>query len=230
MSNHGKKILFWAITLIIISACVLPGTAPVVPTIDPQAVITYIAQTEHAAATQTAKSLPTSTPTATFTLTPRNTNTPEPSPTNTVIFILKTPTRIVPTSSSGGSNSGSSGTGGSGGSGSSSTAGYSCELLTVSPANGTSYSPRENFDAVWKVKNSGTKSWDKNSVDFIYYSGDQFHKVSGYDLQTDVSSGSTTTVGADMVAPKTAGSYTTYWALRIAEKNFCVISLTIRVQ
>jgi hypothetical protein len=229
MANNGKKILIWVSMLILISACVLPGTVPVVPTIDPQAVITYIAQTEQVAAAQTARALPTSTVTPTFTPTARNTNTPEPSPTNTVIFILKTPTKIALPTISGGGNSGGSGTGGNG-QGSGSIAGYSCDVLSVSPAYGATFNTRDNFDATWKVKNTGSKTWDRNSVDFIYSSGDQFHKVTGYDLQDDVSPGSTTTLGVDMVAPKTAGSYTTYWTLRVGDSTFCKVSVSIVVK
>lgn len=223
MSNHGKKVLIWATMLILISACVMPSIgAPVVPTIDPGAVNTYIVQTANAASTKTAKALPTSTATATATPTARNTYTPSPTPTNTVIFLLKTPTPILPPTLPGG--------GGSGGQGSGSTAGYACDVLTVSPAYGTTYSPRENFDAVWKVKNTGSKVWDRNSVDFIFSSGDQIHKVSGYDLTKDVDVGDTTTLSVSMQAPKTAANYTTFWTLRNGDITFCKVSVYIVVQ
>ena len=226
MANHGKKIFIWTTILIVISACVLPSAgAPVVPTIDPGAVNTYIVQTANAAATQTVKALPTFTPTATFTPTPRNTDTPTPTPTNTVIFILKSPTPIVPPTIPGSNNSGGGGTGGGG----SSSGGYACQLLTVSPANGTAFNPRTNFEAVWTVKNTGSKKWDRNSVDFIYSSGDKIHLVSGYDIPKDVNTGQSIALTVSMQAPKTSSNYTTYWTLRNGNTFFCNVSVYILV-
>jgi len=204
--------------LVMISACVLPSVgAPVVPTIDPGSVNTYIAQTANAAATQTARALPTSTPTATFTPTPRNTDTPTPTPTNTFVFILKSPTPIVPPTVPG-----SGGGGGSAG-------GYACEVLTVYPAYGTAFNARTNFEASWKVRNTGSKNWDKNSVDFVYSSGDKIHKVSGYDLDKNVNVGQTVTLSVSMQAPKTSANYTTFWTLRLGDKTFCKVSIYIVV-
>ena len=95
-----------------------------------------------------------------------------------MIFILSSPTQIVvPTftliSSSGGSGSGS------GGSGSSSDP-YACQILSVSPSNGTTMKQDTDFDATWKVsKITGTKTWDQNSVDFVYDSGTDMAKGMG---------------------------------------------------
>lgn len=206
--------MLWATMLVFISACVLPSVgAPVVPTIDPGAVNTYIAQTANAAATQTVAALPTSTPTATFTPTPRNTETATPTPTNTVIFLLKTPTPIVPPTipGSGGSSSG-----------------YACEIVSVYPY-GVTFSPRTNFDATWKVKNTGSKKWDRNNVDFVFSNGDKIHKVSGYDLTKDVSPGQTITLEVSMQAPKTPSNYTTYWTLRDGGISFCKMIANIIV-
>lgn len=219
MENHRKKILTWAAMLILISACVLPSVgAPVVPTIDPGAVNTYIAQTANAAATQTVKALPTSTVTSTFTPTLRSTYTASPTATNTVIFLLKTPTPLVPPTIPGG-----------GGSGGGNASGYACEILSAYPY-GVTFSPRTNFDAEWKVKNTGSRNWDRNSVDFIYSSGDQIHKVSGYDLEKDVKVGQSITLSVSMQAPKTPSNYTTYWTLRDGSTTFCKMIANITVQ
>lgn len=217
MANRGKKIMIWVAMLIFISACVLPSVgAPVVPTIDPGAVNTYIAQTANAAVTQTAKSLPTSTGTATPTNTPQNTETASPSPTNTVIFLLRSPTPIPSPTILGG--------GGGGGAG-----GLACEILSAYPY-GVSFSPRTNFDATWKVKNTGSRTWDRNSVDFVYSNGDQIHKVSGYDLEKNVKVGESITLEVSMQAPKTPSNYTTYWVLRDGNTTFCKMTANITVQ
>jgi hypothetical protein len=163
--------------------------------------------------------MPTSTSTATLTPTPRNTDTPTPTSTSTIIFILSSPTPLViPTFTSI-----------SGGGGSSSD-NYACQVISVSPANGTSFNPREDFDAVWKVKNIGKKDWDGGSTDYIYASGDVLHRQDAYDLAGTVKTGETTNIIVDMRAFKNAGNYTTRWTLRVGETTFCPMTLTINVK
>jgi hypothetical protein len=87
-----------------------------------------------------------------------------------------------------------------------------------------------DFDATWKVKNIGTRTWDQNSVDFIFDSGTDMAKRDGYDLTTNVKSGAQISLGADMVAPKNSGNYTTTWTLRVGSDEFCKMSLTINVR
>jgi len=190
-------------------ACVPTVAAPSVPTTNPNAISTYIAQTANAAATQTVAAMPTNTPTATFTSTPRNTDTPEPTATATVIFHFFTATPVVPTSSN---------------------QSYACEIISTTPANGTKFGSRTAFDAIWQVKNNGKKEWDKNTVDYAYLSGDKFHKVAAYDLTTTVARGDTTLLDVAMQAPKNAGTYTTTWSLRVGTSTFCPLSLTIVVK
>jgi hypothetical protein len=118
---------------------------------------------------------------------------------------------------------------GSGGS-TTSSANYACQILSVDPPNGTAMGDETDFDAVWRVKNIGTKTWDRNSVDFVYYSGTKMYKVAGYDLSANVKSGDQTDLGVDMVAPKNSGNYTTTWTLRVGNDEFCKMSITINVK
>jgi hypothetical protein len=198
-------------------ACVPTLAAPSVPTVDPGAVNTFIAQTVNAASTQTAAAMPslTSSPTLTPTV---STETPSPTATATVLFILSTPTPLViPTftnvPSSGNNNEN-----------------WSCQVTRVSPANGSSFNPRDDFDAIWTVRNNGQRNWDRNSIDFIYVSGAKIHKVSGYDLDENVRAGNSTELGVDMQAPKDSGTYTTTWTLRTGDREFCTLTLTIVVK
>jgi len=86
-----RKPLLGFITLALVMAC-LPAVATPLPTLDPNTINTIIAQTENAAATQTA-----SVPTLTATVTPQNTATPIPTFTNIAPIILPslTPVPIV---------------------------------------------------------------------------------------------------------------------------------------
>jgi hypothetical protein len=94
MTPSRTKLLTWVITLILVLACA-PSVPTLVPTVDPNAVNTFIVQTADAASAQTAAAIPPSTSTATFTATPRNTFTPEPSVTPFQTFILSSPTPIT---------------------------------------------------------------------------------------------------------------------------------------
>src|SRR5688572_2635215 len=96
MTTHRTKLSIWFITFTLILACVPSLAAPnLVPTSDPNAIYTFIAQTANAASTQTVVAIPMSTSTATFTVTPRNTFTPEPSVTPFQTLILPSPTPII---------------------------------------------------------------------------------------------------------------------------------------
>jgi len=211
------KLLVWVVALALLMACVVPTLAqPSVPTVDPGAVNTFIAQTVVAASTRTAAALPSLTPTVTLTPT-QNTETPEPTATNTVIFVLSSPTPLViPTFTQSG--------------GGSSSDNYACRITRVSPANGSRFNPRDDFDAAWTVTNIGQKNWDRNSVDYIFSSGDKLHKISGYDLSKSVKVGDSLDLGVDMQAPKNSGTYTTTWTMRSGDKEFCTLTLTINVK
>jgi hypothetical protein len=214
MTKRKTKYLFWFMALVTIMACV-PGTAaPIAPTIDPNSIGTFIVQTANVAFTQTARAMPTLTHTPTITPT-RATNTPEPTATNTVIFILSSPTAVVPATSTANATSNQA---------------YSCQILSVTPANGTSFAGRTDFDATWKVRNNGQRNWNKDIVDYIYWSGDRIQKVDTYDLQTTIRRGESTDLIVDMVAPKNNGTYTTVWSMRAGTETFCTLSLTIVVK
>ena len=216
-ATRKTKLLVWVTALALIMACVPSLATPPVPTIDPGAVNTFIAQTANAASTQTAASIPTFTPSPTFTPTVF-TETPFPTATVTFVFILPTSTPLViPTFTS------------SGGGGTSSQ-NYSCQITRVSPANGSRFDPRDDFDAIWTVRNNGQKDWDRNSVDYVYSSGDKIHKVSGYDLDENVRTGNSIDLGVDMQAPKNSGTYTTTWVMRAGDKTFCTMTLSIVVR
>jgi hypothetical protein len=214
MTKRKTKYLFWFMALVTIMACVPGGAAPVMPTIDPNVIGTFIVQTANVAFTQTARAMPTLTHTPTITPT-RATNTPEPTATNTVIFTLSSPTAVVPATSTANATSNQA---------------YSCQILSVTPANGTSFAGRTDFDATWKVRNNGQRNWNKDIVDYIYWSGDRIQKVDTYDLQTTIRRGESTDLIVDMVAPKNNGTYTTVWSMRAGTETFCTLSLTIVVK
>ena len=211
-----SKLLIWVTALALIMACAPSLATPIVPTMDSGAVGTFIAQTVNAASTQTAAVLPSATPSPTITPTVV-TETPLPTATATFIFVLSTPTsRVVPTFTSSG--------------GGTSTENFSCQVTRVVPPNGSTFNPRDDFDAFWTVRNNGQKNWDRTSIDYVYSSGAKIHKVSGYDLESNVKRGDSIDLGVDMRAPKDSGTYTTTWVMRAGNKTFCTMTLTIVVR
>ncbi len=217
MSTRNGKFLLWFSTLTLILACV-PSLATPFPTADPNQVNQIIAQTANAAGTQTAAARPSLTPTA-LTPTPQNTFTPSPTFTSTVIFLLASPTS--PPTATVVFSLGSGGT---------SADDFACEIRSVSPANGTSFNGRAEFDVSWKVKNIGQKNWSEGAIDFVFDSGTSMSSTAGYDLPTDVKRGETIDLAVDLRAPRQSGSYTTIWALRRGNNSFCKMSLMINVR
>ena len=215
-ATRKTKLLVWMTALALIMACVPQLAAPSVPTVDPGAVNTIIAQTVIAASTRTAAAIPSLTPSPTITPTVA-TETPLPTATATVIFVLSTPTPLIITTFTNVSGGGTS------------NENLSCQVTRVSPANGSTFGPRDDFDAVWTVRNNGQRNWDRRNIDYVYSSGDKIHKVSGYDLSENVSSGNSIDLGVDMQAPKNEGTYTTTWTMRSGDKTFCSLTLTIVV-
>ena len=217
MSSRKTKILIWFTALAVVMACVpVLSAPPPAPTLDPGVINTYIVETANAASTQTAAAVPTSTPTVTFTSTPRFTNTPEPTATNTFIWIVVSPTNPISAALTAASIT--------------SNKDYACLFISVTPSNGTSFNPRKNFEATWRVKNIGKKEWNNNDADFVYVSGDKFSKALGYDFKITLEPGVMGDLTVSMRAPKDPGSYTTTWAVSIGSNEFCKVSLNIRVK
>jgi hypothetical protein len=213
--TRKTKLLVWLTALALVMACVPTFVSQSSPTLDPAAVNTFIAQTVEAATTRTAAAIPSAT------LTPTITPTFTASPTATVTFVLVSPTPLVlPTLTNTAVNLGGGGT---------SSDNYACRVTRVAPPNGSSFSPRDDFDVFWTVRNIGQRNWDRTDVDYIYSSGAKIHKVSGYDLPSNVNVGDSTDLGVDMQAPKDPGTYSTVWTMRIGDDEFCPLRFTIVV-
>jgi hypothetical protein len=105
-----------------------------------------------------------------------------------------------------------------------------CRPLTQAVRNGTRLGPKEYFDMAWKVRNTGEAVWDPGIVEFRYFSGTRLQVSDVSQLTESVGPGQTGLLVADMVTPKSSGSYTTVWALWRGDEDFCHVNLTIRVR
>lgn len=210
-----NRLLIWLGALALVMACI-PTTTSQIPTLAPGAVNTFIVQTAQAASTQTAAVLsPSPTPTSTFR--PTGTATTIPSPTNTFVFILPglgTPgTPTLPGLSSGTSSSK-----------------YGCSVFSTEPANNTVIAPRTDFEVKWGVKNIGTETWYRATMDYSFYSGAKLHKVASYDIPKGAEPGKNVFLTVEMEAFKDKGTYTTQWSLVEDNFYFCPLTLTIVVK
>lgn len=212
-------------SVMIVIAMFFSACNQVVPTPDPQTqqatVDAAVAQTLQAVSadmTSTAVALPTSTftlaptlePTATFT--PNATATLSPSPTNT--WVPNTLVPITPLSSV-----------------TPTPGAYACNLISVSPVDGTKIKINVDFDGVWTVKNIGTKRWEVGSLDFKYVSGTKLQtKGDIFDVSKEVAPGDELTLIVDMKTPSTAGKHTASWILTMDGANtLCTLPLNIEV-
>lgn len=106
---------------------------------------------------------------------------------------------------------------------------YACQVISAIPTN--TVSEGADLDVRWKVKNTGTRTWDASSVDYKYVSGADFHKRGDrYDMRESVKPGKTVELVIDVVAPDDAGRYTTNWALVKGSSTICNLSYTMRVK
>lgn len=105
-----------------------------------------------------------------------------------------------------------------------------CTLVSQSPTLGTKMDPGFDFDAVWKIKNSGTQKWEVGNIDIKYDSGDKMQKAgSVFDLAKTINPGEELTITIDMLAPLSAGVYKAVWKLAAGGTTFCPMNVQIEV-
>jgi hypothetical protein len=106
-------------------------------------------------------------------------------------------------------------------------------LTNQDPDDGTLVNKNVNFDATFKVQNTGTSTW--NTTDYYYaqlISGDQIAKKTWYFLPREVKPKDIVSLIVDMKTPDTSGKYKSSWCL--LNKNnptrcIVIFDLTINV-
>lgn len=107
--------------------------------------------------------------------------------------------------------------------------GGTCQVVSVTP--GSAMPKGADFDAVWTIKNTGSRAWDAASVDYKFAGGSRLQKrTDRYDLPQTVKPGETVRVVVDMIAPSAAGLYNTSWALVEGGQTLCTFSINLRVR
>jgi len=105
-----------------------------------------------------------------------------------------------------------------------------CAVVEKSPENWESFKPRESFDGIWKVKNTGSTNWNPQRVVFKFLNGARlFADAQEYKLKADVKPGSQVLLIADLVAPKGRGEYASTWGLVDLRFNSVFCSFTVKI-
>ncbi len=87
------------------------------------------------------------------------------------------------------------------------------QYVSQSPSDGKVFSPGEDFDMSWTLKNTGYNTWNTD-YRFRYSSGEETYKKKGsIKLPYTVGPDDTVKVIIDMSAPDKKGSYRTTWEL-----------------
>ncbi len=214
--------IFLLLSLLSLMGCNALGTAvPTLtaspttpPTVDPQ----IFASTVSAARTEsvgtafaqlteavTATPLPSDTPQPTET----STATPvPPTPTSTRVIVYAPTFTLTPTQTD-----------------------YQCSITSLSPKSGESITKDADFDLAVTLKNTGTKEWSTDNVDFRYLSGTKFQKkVNAIDLPANVDTGDSIDLVVDMVASTDTGTHEASWGLVNGSTTFCTVNISVKVK
>lgn len=107
-----------------------------------------------------------------------------------------------------------------------------CQVVDESPKDNAEYSPGQEFDKSWTLRNLGNDPWRSDSIDIRFLSGTRMHTgADAYDLSRDISKNDTYQFGASrMRAPNSPGTYTAQWAFVSGDKSVCNFYMKIIVK
>jgi hypothetical protein len=145
--------------------------------------------------------------------TPGPTNTPAPPPTATFVIKL-TPDTPVPSQTADPDAPDS----------------WACRIRSQAPTSGARFAPKQRFDIAWQLENTGWATWEPGTVRATYYSGRRLQAYDEVPLRESVAVNEWTLFVVPMIAPRATGSYTTVWALRRGDDDFCHMTVTIVVR
>jgi hypothetical protein len=183
-----KKLLVISLimTISILGASCGPRVEPT-PTVDPQAIMTEVAQTISAELTQVA--LLTPSPTATM----PPTATPQPLPTQALPSAPTSPSGQFPTLPAASPDN-------------------ATWIADVTVPDDTLLAKNAKFTKTWKVENSGTTTWNNNYA-LIYIDGTPVPENTVISIVSEVKSKVQVELSVVMQAPATDGTYTVWFKM-----------------
>lgn len=197
MNMKFRKIIFW-ILMVFTFSLLLGGckpSEPVEPTLDANVIFTQAAETVAAQLTRTALSQPTATntlqPTATATQTkPPATSTPETDGT------AAAGTTAISTTAAG----------------STPNPNKMVFVSDVTIPDGQVIPPGSKFVKTWRVRNTGTTTWNAN-YKVRLWAGERYGAAASILLGQEVKPNTEVDISIEFTAPLQSGEYSSYWIL-----------------
>lgn len=221
MTSRTKKILGVALSaLFILSAC-LPQGQPPAPTANATELANQVAEAVALTLAVAQAQTEAAQPAATNTTLPTQTEAVPPSPIPVIpsatplILVQPTSTRVV--------------SGGGGGGGSVAPLPYDCTVFSNEPRDLTVFKKNKEFDIVWTIKNTGTKTIPAN-FDIKYFSGTKLMEDPNYTVREfgkDLKPGESIKIVIDAIAPVEKGKHVMTW---IVEGQLCYPYIAIVVE
>lgn len=196
-----KKVFLLIALASLLYAC--GPTAPVEPTIDVNAIHTFVAETVIAEFTQTARAVP---PTleATATATPNATTLPTDTAVPTNNPFESTPTDIICDDAR--------------------------WIADVTVPDGTQMTPGQDFVKTWKIRNTGSCTWGTGYT--IIHGYDERLDGVAEPLTTAVAPGEEVEVSVRFKAPANTGEHRSYWRMQNASGSafgeFFYVTIVVR--
>ncbi|MEX1248910.1 MAG: NBR1-Ig-like domain-containing protein [Anaerolineales bacterium] len=189
-SIHKVLILVFALGLLL-AACRAPAAAieePKSPTEDINALYTQVAGTLIAQGQQqqTATSQATNTPLVVTATASPTSSAPTATPSNTAAAATNTPAAVC---------------------------NQAAFISDVTIPDNTQMAKGHDFTKTWRIKNTGTCTWD-NDYTVVFSSGTNLASKSSFDLPETVSPGETVDISIPMEAPDENGTYKSSWVIR----------------
>jgi hypothetical protein len=89
-------------------------------------------------------------------------------------------------------------------------------IKDVTIADGTTFSPGAEFTKIWRLKNTGSCTWN-SSYSLVFTSGDRMRTSRSVPLPGNVRPGESVDLAVDLLAPADEGRYRGYWMLSNAD-------------
>jgi len=85
--------------------------------------------------------------------------------------------------------------------------------------DGTRIGPGHTFQKTWQVRNTGACTWTTGYT-LVYVNGARFGGDTAVSMPVNVEPGQFVKISANLVAPTTAGTYTSYWLMKTDSGQF----------
>lgn len=106
-----------------------------------------------------------------------------------------------------------------------------CYIDDESPKDDTQFSPNQEFDKRWVIRNNSGETWRADILDVRYLSGTKMQTgKDAYDLPRDINNRESFDITIRMRAPSAAGVYKSVWTISTGSENLCNFTVQIIVK